>query len=134
MARLPHFGTRRGWKEKGPKILHLLFFEVSKKKKCTVAQALHSKSWVLNIKMDANLTVQHIHEYIRLWMRLQDVLLHDDRLETIVWNLTSNGEYSSASAYAAQFFGATLTNFNKMVWKDWATSKIKFFFLVDHSQ
>jgi hypothetical protein len=30
------------------------------------------------------------------------------------WNLTPNGEYS---AYNAQFFGATVTTFNKLVWK-----------------
>jgi hypothetical protein len=36
-------------------------------------------------------------------------------------------EYSSASAYDAQFFKATLTSFNKMVWKYWATPKVKFF-------
>jgi hypothetical protein len=33
------------------------------------------------------------------------------------------------SAYEAQFFGETLTNFNKMVWKAWVTPKVKFFFL-----
>jgi uncharacterized protein with LGFP repeats len=82
-----------------------------------VAQDLHNKGWVQNIKMDANLTVQHIHEYLGLWLRLQDVHINDGCADTIVWNLTSNGEYSSASAYEAQFFGATLTNFNKMVWK-----------------
>jgi hypothetical protein len=40
---------------------------------------------------------------------------------------TSNVEYSSASAYDAQFFKAMLTSFNKIVWKYWATPKVKFF-------
>jgi hypothetical protein len=116
------------WLEgKRPKDIAPLIYEVSKKKRCTVAQALVSKSWILNIKMDANLTVPHIREYIRLWGCLQNVILHEERVDSIVWNLTPNGEYSSASAYEAQFFGATLTNFNKMVWKAWATPKVKFF-------
>jgi hypothetical protein len=102
-------------------------YEAFKKKKCTVAQALHNKGWVTNIKMDANLTVPHIHEYLRLWNRLEGVHFHGDNLDTISWNLTFNGEYSSASAYEAQFIGAMPTNFNKMVWKNWATPKVKFF-------
>jgi hypothetical protein len=110
-----------------PKDIALLIHNVSKRKKCTVAQALQNKSWVHNINMEATLTVQHIREYISLWMSLQDVNLHEHRVDSIVWNLTANGEYSSASAYEAQFFGATLTNFNKLMWKVWATPKVKFF-------
>jgi hypothetical protein len=49
-----------------PKDIAPLIFEISKKKRCTMAQALHCKSWVTNIKMDANLTVQPILEYLRL--------------------------------------------------------------------
>jgi hypothetical protein len=94
MARLLLFGTRRGLEGKRPKDIAPLIYEVSKKKRCTVAQALVSRSWILNIKMDANLTVQHIREYIRLWGCLQNVILHEERVDTIVWNLTPNGEYS----------------------------------------
>jgi hypothetical protein len=83
--------------------------------------------WVANIEMDMNLTVPHIQEYLRLWARLSVVQLYEDNVDAISWNLTPNGEYSSASAYDAQFFGATLTSFNKMVWKVWATPKVKFF-------
>jgi hypothetical protein len=100
-----------------PKDIAPLIFEVSKRKRCTAAQALHNKGWVQNIKMDTNFTVQHIHEYLGLWLRLQDVHINDGFADTIVWNLNSIGEYLSALAYEAQFFGATLTNFNKMVWK-----------------
>jgi hypothetical protein len=93
-----------------------LIFEASKRKNCTMAQALHNKGWVANIKMDTNFTVHHIHEYVRLWVRLQDVhLRQEDNEDAIVWNLTSNDEYSPASAYDAQFFIATLTRFNKIV-------------------
>jgi hypothetical protein len=88
-----------------------------------MAQALHNKGWVTNIKMDANLTVPHIHEYLRLRNRLEGVHLHGDNVDTISLNITSNGEYSLASAYEAQFFGAMLTNFNKMVWKNWASPR-----------
>jgi hypothetical protein len=77
--------------------------------------------------MDANLTIPHIHEYIRLWVELCDVHLREEIEDSIVWNLTSNGEYSTASAYNTHFFGTTSTNMNKLVWKAWAPPKIKFF-------
>jgi hypothetical protein len=47
--------------------------------------------------------------------------------DSIVWTLMPNGEYSMSSAYNAQFFGATNTCMNKMVWKAWAPPKLKFF-------
>jgi hypothetical protein len=71
------------------------------------------------------LSLAHIHEYIRLWVLLSDIHLIEDIEDSIIWNLTPSGEYSTNSAYNAQFFGATQNNMNKMVW--WAPPKIKFF-------
>jgi hypothetical protein len=88
---------------------------------------LLNKWWISNIKRDATLAVPHIREYLRRWEHLDGVQLIEENEDSIVWNLTSNGEYSSASAYEAQFFGATLTCFNKLVWKNWAPPKVKFF-------
>jgi hypothetical protein len=88
---------------------------------------LLNKWWISNIKTYATLAVPHIREYLRLWEHLGGVQLIEENADSIVWNLTSNGEYSSASAYEAQFFGATLTCFNKLVWKIWAPPKVKFF-------
>jgi hypothetical protein len=106
-----------------PKDIAPLIFEASKKKKWTVAQALHNKGWITNIKMDVSLTMPHIQKYLSLWNRLLGVILHENNVDTIVWNLSTNGEYSLTSAYNAEFFTATLINFNKMVWKAWATPK-----------
>ena len=112
---------------KKPKDIAPLIFEVSTRKKWTVKQALCNNAWISRIKLDAILTVQHIREYIELWVALREAPLREDIQDTIVWNLTSNGEYSTSSAYKAQFFGATSTNMNKLVWKAWAPPKIKFF-------
>jgi hypothetical protein len=68
-----------------------------------------------------------IREYLRLWECLDGVQLHEENVDSIFWNLSSNGEYPSALAYNTQFFGATLSCFNKLVWKNWAPPKIKFF-------
>jgi hypothetical protein len=56
-----------------PKDIVPLIFEASKNKN---KPCIHN-GWVANIKMDANLTVSHIHEYIRLWVRLRGVHLHE---------------------------------------------------------
>jgi hypothetical protein len=77
--------------------------------------------------MDANLTVRHIHEYIWLWVQLKVFQLVEDAQDSITWNLTLNGDYTTTFAYNAQFLGATVTNMNKMVWKVWPPRKIKFF-------
>ena len=77
--------------------------------------------------MDADLSIHHLYEFIRLWVELSNVRLHDDVEDSIRWNLTANGEYYSNSAYKAQFFGATRTVLNKLIWKAWAPPKIKFF-------
>jgi hypothetical protein len=55
------------------------------------------------IKMDANLTLPHRHEFIMLWVQPERFHLHDHTDDTIVWNLMSNGEYSPTLAYNVQF-------------------------------
>jgi hypothetical protein len=85
--------------------------------------------------MNTNLTVQHVHEYIRLWTQLQGIQLDEHVDDTITWDTTTNGEYSSTAAYTAHFFGAAATNMNKLVWKNWAPQRLSFFFcLVDPSK
>jgi hypothetical protein len=110
-----------------PKDIAPLIFEASTRKKWKVNQALHNNEWIKKIKMDMELSLAHIHEYIRLWILLSDIHLVEDTNDSIIWNLTPSGEYSATSVYNAQFFVATQTNMNKLVWKVWAPPKIKFF-------
>ena len=53
---------------------------------------------------------------ILLWEKLNQVELRDDLVDDIKWNLTTNGTYSSASDYMAQFEGAVATNMKKVIW------------------
>jgi hypothetical protein len=111
-----------------PKDLAPVIYEVSTRKRWKVNQALLGHAWVKKIKMDINLTIQHLHEYIRLWTLLRGIHLNELLEDTITWNTTDNGEYSSAAAYKAQFFGALTTNMNRLVWKACPLPpKIKFF-------
>jgi hypothetical protein len=37
--------------------------------------------------------------------------------DALTWNFEENGEYSTSSAYHAQFVGATPNNFESIIWK-----------------
>ena len=73
--------------------------------------------------MDINLTIPHLYEFVLLWTDLNNVLLREEVDDTITWNLTENGEYTSSSAYKAQFFGAITSPMSKAVWKAWGPQK-----------
>jgi hypothetical protein len=97
-----------------PKVIAPLIYEASTRKRWKVNQALLGHAWVKKIKMDINLTIQHLHEYIRLWTLLRGIHLNELLEDTVTWNTTENGEYSAAAAYKAQFFGALTTNMNRL--------------------
>jgi hypothetical protein len=102
--------------------LHSYAYEVyCGTKPCSMMLGFQKSKWI------RNLNVQHIHEYIQLCVQLNDFHLNEEADDYISWNLTPNGEYSMASTYNAQFFGATNTPINKLVWKSWSPSKVKFF-------
>jgi hypothetical protein len=55
-------------------------------------------TWISKIKMDINLTIPHIREFIILWRELLDVSLRDEMGESVTWNLAPNGEYTTILA------------------------------------
>jgi hypothetical protein len=68
-----------------------------------------------------------IQQSIDLWIQLRDLHLNATADDTIIWNLSTNGDYSSSLAYNVPFLGTMLSNMNRRVWKNWAPLKIKFF-------
>ena len=64
---------------------------------------MQDQNWVHWIKMEDGLSVDHIAQFCTLWEKLSQVELRDDLADDIKWNLTTNGTYSSASAYKVQF-------------------------------
>jgi hypothetical protein len=71
--------------------------------------------------------LDHITQFVELWILLSHIHLQDNIDDDIEWKLTTNGEYSAKSAYEIQFLGSILSNMNKSVWKAWAPPKVKFF-------
>ncbi|WVZ74607.1 LOW QUALITY PROTEIN: hypothetical protein U9M48_022769 [Paspalum notatum var. saurae] len=63
------------------------------------------------------LTARHLIEYVQLWRATQYLLLRPNNEDTVTWKFTPTGEYSSSSAYKAQFIGSIKTNFKDLIWQ-----------------
>jgi hypothetical protein len=55
------------------------------------------------------------NQFVQLWVLIQNVHLVEDVEDDIHWKLTSNGEYSTASAYNLQFFDLIESSFYKLI-------------------
>jgi hypothetical protein len=82
-------------------------------------------SWLRSINAIGSFTWDHITQFIELWILLRHVQLHGEMEDAITWNLTENGQYSTSSAYEAQFLGLVKSAMYSMVWKAWAPPKAK---------
>jgi hypothetical protein len=102
-----------------------LIYEASKRKKCTVGQALAGSAWVRNITLATPLSPDFISQFVELWRLARNFQLLEDEVDDITWNLTENGQYSASSAYEAQFFGLVYSDLYALVWRAWATPKAK---------
>ena len=105
-----------------------LIFQISNRKNRTVQQALNENNWVRDINLLWLDTVQHFIQFTRLWQGLQEVELNPEIQDQITWKLTASGDYTTRSAYLAQFIGVVNTDFDKLIWKTWAPPTCKFFF------
>jgi hypothetical protein len=68
-------------------------------------------------------------EFTYLWTQLQTVDLCPGVPDQIEWKLSANGEYSTKSAYMAQFLGDMDTDLDQLIWKARAPPKCKIFAL-----
>ena len=71
--------------------------------------------------------MDHIRQYISLWVLIRQVTLQEGVEDDIVWALSENGQYSAKSGYSAQFFAAIHSPISSSVWKIWAPPKVNFF-------
>ena len=110
-----------------PKDIATKIYDLSKKKNCLVRMALHENFWTSQVDILQGITVEHLSEFVSLWERVSHVHLDVNTPDTITWKFTTNGHYSAASAYKAQFYGHTDTAMISTIWKIWAPPKCKFF-------
>jgi hypothetical protein len=98
-----------------------------------VAQALHNRSWVQDIR--GARTVEVLLDYLHVWDMVDEIILHPEIPDRYIWKLTNDGSYSSKSAYAAFFLGSIKFGSWRRIWKTWAPPRCKFFiWLVFHNR
>nr|BAJ96746.1 predicted protein [Hordeum vulgare subsp. vulgare] len=97
------------------------------KRRCkdrTVAEGLLGNSWARDIL--GVLGVHEIGQYLQLWQLAQQVTLSTEP-DKLTWRWTTSGVYTSQSAYLATFQGSTTCFSWKLIWKNGAPPKVKFF-------
>jgi hypothetical protein len=68
-----------------------------------------------------------LSQYINLWHLVNATELQQDHEDQITWTQTAHGEYTTVSAYKAQFNDCISTPTIAIIWKTWAPPKCKFF-------
>ncbi|WVZ88362.1 hypothetical protein U9M48_034892 [Paspalum notatum var. saurae] len=103
-------------------------FHISKRKNRTLHQALNNNTWIRDLNIQhASFSVTHLMEFCNLWVEVNQLRLQPGVPDSIVWNFSSNNQYSARSAYQAHFLGSMRTDFEWIFWKAWAPPKCKFF-------
>ena len=92
-----------------------------------MTKALDNNFWVTNINSDPGFNAEHILQFLTLLEKIDHVHINPNEADSITWNLSNDGCYSSNLAYKAQFLSLTTSNMPRMVWKPWAPPKCKIF-------
>ena len=122
--------TARFWTDKwlqgcAPISIAPRLFPLAARKNMSVKEALSDGRWARGLQRIA--TEEQLDQFVELWQRIQHTQLSQER-DTVVWNLTANGQYSAKSAYTAQFLGKMKQPDLDAAWKIWAEGNVKFFF------
>lgn len=112
---------------KKPKDIVPLIYTVCLHKNWKVKAALVDDAWVHMIKLDEITSMKHLREFITLWSGIVGTLLDEDIEDDVTCKHSPSGQYSSTSAYKAQFIGSTCTTLHSTIWGAWVPPKAKFF-------
>jgi exonuclease III len=108
-------------------------YKIATRKNRTVFEDLEGDRWITAISRLSN--ADQLREFIDIWQLLQDPGIDPSRPDSIRWNWTNSGEYSSKSAYQMQFVGRFMPFRSTKVWKAQTTPKCKLFaWLVLHGR
>ncbi|PNT71310.1 hypothetical protein BRADI_2g26218v3 [Brachypodium distachyon] len=75
------------------------------RKNCTVHDGITDGVWIHALRGKISNAVQ-LDEFVSLWLRLQAMVLYPGTHDSISWRWTFHGNYTSSSAYKAQFLGS----------------------------
>jgi len=102
-------------------------FVISKPKNRSLKEALNGHMWIRDLNLQGHVTVRLLEQFVTVWEFAQNVQLDECALDKIIWRWTASGEYSTSSAYRAQYFGSVKSELKPLIWKPWAPQKCKFF-------
>lgn len=97
----------------------------SKRKNCTVQDAMQQGRWINDIRH--NLTIPLLDEFLWEVLARDTPQLTEEVQDLIVLRWTTDGEYSAKSAYQFQFNGMVLSPSTKLSWEEWASANCKIF-------
>jgi hypothetical protein len=59
--------------------------------------------------------MEHDRQFVTVWTLIRQVNLDDDIVDSITWNLTDNGQYTSIFTCKVQFLGAASPSYSSSV-------------------
>jgi hypothetical protein len=119
------FWTSRWLDGEAPATLYPTLYKHSKRKNRTVNDALAEERWIRDV--DYSMTATLVHEFVSLWFRLQGIAVQPAQEDKITWLHSSDGQYTTRSAYKIQFLGMTSSMTAETTWKTKAPPKCRFF-------
>jgi hypothetical protein len=108
-----------------PKNLAPSLFQKSKRKKISVLKATENNRWISHIT--PILTFDELHDFILLWEEITSVTRVEDSEDKIKWKWTSDGIYTTHSAYQIQFRGRYKKLAAVSIWRAKAEPKCRIF-------
>jgi hypothetical protein len=107
-----------GWLQgRRPKDIAPLLYHKSRRKKRTVAEALQNNAWLRDLDYRTGFTTTYLSQFVALWNLVKDTELRWGHQDRITWTQTPHGEYTTTSAYMAQFNGCVPAPDVAIIWK-----------------
>ncbi|GJN27949.1 hypothetical protein PR202_gb16017 [Eleusine coracana subsp. coracana] len=92
---------------------------------CSVRDALDGNSWLQDII--GGVPVQALSQLLQVCDAIDQVTLHLDQPDVLIWVSTSDGQFTTRSAYEHFFLGSVQFEPHKCLWRSWAPLRAKFF-------
>jgi hypothetical protein len=86
---------------------------------------MKDQRWLRHLKRD--IPQLAVIELVTVWEKLQDAVLTPGTQDSVTWRWIADGAYTAASAYDAQFIGATETAFISCIWDSDAPCAMPYF-------
>nr|XP_020161727.1 uncharacterized protein LOC109747043 [Aegilops tauschii subsp. strangulata] len=107
-------------------------FARSTRKNRSVNDALHADRSILDLRRgDPDAIALQVVQLARE-IRQAALAIIPGTEDSITWKLSASGCYTTSSTYNAQFSNRQITSFKSIIWKVWASGKIKMFLWLLH--